>query len=149
MGIREIFRLIKFLRKSDSCVVLKDNLVLQYFGKEDKTLQRFENRIMLISLRDNTPNPGNIEEAAALRIHERAITAGENYAEKHANSIIEEVAYGRGYKAGYMLGSREMFDRMCAWLKKNVTFTHPRKGTDECPINFGVLTDDMCKKDED
>lgn len=148
MGIKEIFRLIKFLWKSDSCVVLKDNLVLSYFGKEEKTLRKFENRIMLISLRDSTPDPKNIEEAAALRIHDRAATAGTNYAEKHGHSIIEEVAYGRGYKSGYMLGYCEMYKKMCDWLKKNVTFTHPRKGTEECPINFGALNDAMCK-DED
>ena len=62
----------------------------------------------------NTPN--TIEEAAALKIHHRAITAGENYANEHGHSIIEEVAYGRGYKSGYMQGSKEMYDKMCEWL---------------------------------
>lgn len=149
MSIKEIFNIIKFIRKSDSCVILNGDLELRYFGKENKILQRFENQIMLISLGDQTPKPSNIEEAAALRIHGRAVTAGENYANEHSHSIIEEVAYGRGYKSGYMLGCHEMYEKMCDWLKKNVTFTHPRKGTEECPINFGALNDAMCSKDDD
>lgn len=145
MSIKEIFNIIKFIRKSDSCVILNGDLELRYFGKENKILQRFENRIMLISLGDSTPTPKNIGEAAALKIHGRAATAGENYANEHSHSIIEEVAYGRGYKSGYMLGYCEMYEKMCDWLKTNVKFTHPRTGEEECPINFGVLNDDMCK----
>lgn len=82
----------------------------------------------------NTPN--TIEEAAALKIHHRAITAGKNYANEHGHSIIEEVAYGRGYKSGYMQGSKEMYDKMCEWLKTNVAFT-----------NFDQLKDAMCKNE--
>lgn len=148
MSIKEIFRIIKFLWRHKSCIVINDDLRMEEFGKEDKHLQKFGNRIMLISLYEQAPGSGNIEQAAALRIHGRAMTAGENYAQEHGQSIYEEVAYGRGYKAGYMVGCREMYDKMTAWLKKNVRVTHPRKGTDECPINFGVLNDAMCREDE-
>ena len=61
-----------------------------------------------------------IEQAAALRIHERANVAGEEYASHRGNNIIELVAYGRGYKAGYMRGSQEMFDLVDAWLKAHI-----------------------------
>lgn len=145
MNIKEVFRIIKFLHSHKSCIILNDDLELKSFGKGDKTLNRFESRIMDISLRDSYPTPNNIKEAGALRIHGRAMTAGENYANEHSHSIIEEVAYGRGYKSGYMLGYCEMYEKMCDWLKTNVKFTHPRTGEEECPINFGVLNDDMCK----
>lgn len=149
MNIKEIFRIIKFLRRHESCIVINDSLTIEHFGKEDKTLDRLGNRIMLISLYERKPSSRSIEEAAAVRIHGRAITAGENYAEEHGHSIVEEVAYSRGYKSGYMIGYREMYDKMVAWLKKNLTFTHPRKETEECPINFGALNDAMCKEDDE
>lgn len=145
MRIKEIFKIIHFLKRHKSCIILDDNLELRQFGENDKTLDKFSDKIMLISLYEQPPGSGNIEEAAALRIHSRAHTAGENYAQSHGQSIIEEVAYGRGYKSGYMVGCREMYDKMTDWLKKNVRYTHPRKETEECPINFGALNDDMCK----
>lgn len=145
MNIKEVFRIIKFLRGHKSCIVINENLVIEQFGKEDEHMDHLGNRIMLIRLYEQAPGSGNIEEAAALRIHGRAMTAGKNYADEHGHSIVEEVAYGRGYKAGYMIGCREMYDKVTAWLKKNLTFTHPRKETEECPINFGVLNDAMCK----
>lgn len=147
MNIKEIFKIIKFLRGHKSCIIINDSLVTHEFGKEDETLDHLGNRIMLISLYERLPGTSTIEEAAALRIHGRAITAGKNYADEHGHSIIEEVAYGRGYKAGYMIGCREMYDKVTTWLKKNVRFTHPRTGEEECPINFGVLNDAMCKDD--
>ena len=58
----------------------------------------------------------SIEERAALNIHDRAIKAGEEYARSHGNSILEEAVYGRGYKAGYMLGASEMFEKAKKWL---------------------------------
>ena len=148
MNIKEIFKIIKFLRGHKSCIVINDSLVTHEFGKEDETLDRLGNRIMLINLYERQPGASTIEEAAALRIHGRAITAGENYAQEHGGGIIGQAAYGRGYKAGYMLGSKEMYDKVTAWLKNNLTFTHPRKETEECPVNFGALYDAMCKEDE-
>ena len=40
----------------------------------------------------------------------------------------------------------EMIDKFCEWVKKNVTYIHPRKGTEECVINLGKLKEEM--KDE-
>ena len=36
-----------------------------------------------------------------------------------------------------------MIDKFCEWVKKNVTYTHPRKGTEECVINLGKLKEVM------
>lgn len=40
----------------------------------------------------------------------------------------------------------EMINKFCEWLKKNATYTHPRKGTKECIVNIAKLKDDL--KDE-
>ena len=38
------------------------------------------------------------------KIHNRALLEAEKYATSHAGSIIEEVAFGRGFKAGFIEG---------------------------------------------
>lgn len=43
-------------------------------------------------------------EDAARRIHNRALLKAENYSISHEGSIIEEVAFGRGFKAGFIEG---------------------------------------------
>jgi hypothetical protein len=120
MNIKEIFRIIKFLRKRKTCIVLDDSLELAQFGEYNDTMNRFSNRIMHINLMEQTPKPTEIEEAAALKIHNRALEEGEKYSKSHGQSIMEDVAYGRGYKAGYMLGSREMYDKAEQWLKDRI-----------------------------
>jgi len=40
----------------------------------------------------------------------------------------------------------ETIDNIVEWLKKNATYTHPRKGTKECIINIAQLKNDL--KDE-
>lgn len=40
----------------------------------------------------------------------------------------------------------ETIDEVVEWLKKNVTYIHPRKGTKECLVNIVKLKDDL--KDE-
>jgi len=37
----------------------------------------------------------------------------------------------------------EMIDKFCEFVKKNVTYTHPRKGTQECVINLDKLKEAM------
>lgn len=54
----------------------------------------------------------NIEESAAVKIHNTALKEGEKYAKEHGQSPMEEVAYGRGYKSGYMKGSVDMAKEM-------------------------------------
>lgn len=53
-----------------------------------------------------------IEESAALKINSTALKEGEKYAQEHGHSIIEGVAYGHGYKSGYMKGSVDMAKEM-------------------------------------
>lgn len=43
-------------------------------------------------------------EKAVERIHNRALLEAEKYAAFHGGSITEEVAYGRGFKAGFIEG---------------------------------------------
>lgn len=45
----------------------------------------------------------NIEKYAE-KIHDTALKEGKKYAKSHGQSIIEELAYGRGFKAGAMTG---------------------------------------------
>ena len=65
-----------------------------------------------------------IEESAAVKIHNTALKAGEDYAKSHGQSVVEEVAYGRGYKSGYMKGSvdmaKEMIDKAIKILQEKV-----------------------------
>ena len=45
----------------------------------------------------------NIEKYAE-KIHDTALKEGKKYAKSHGQSIIEELAYGRGFRAGEMTG---------------------------------------------
>lgn len=48
------------------------------------------------------------------------------------------------------IAREEMIDKFCEWVKKNVTYTHPRKGTEECVVNISKLREDLkqAMKDE-
>ena len=37
----------------------------------------------------------------------------------------------------------ELIDKACEWLKKNATYTHPRKGTTECIVNLNAFKEAM------
>lgn len=41
------------------------------------------------------------------------------------------------------IAREETIEKVVEWLKKNVTYTHPRKGTKECLINIAKLKDDL------
>lgn len=41
------------------------------------------------------------------------------------------------------IAREETIDKVVEWLKKNATYTHPRKGTKECIINIAQLKDDL------
>lgn len=43
-------------------------------------------------------------EEATQRIHNKALLEAEKYSNSHGGSITEEVAYGRGFKAGFIEG---------------------------------------------
>ena len=66
----------------------------------------------------------NIEESAALNIHNRALKAGEDYAKSHGQSIVEEAAYGRGYKSGYILGAKEFTEKAINWLRDRINIPY-------------------------
>lgn len=60
----------------------------------------------------------------AEKIHDTALKKGEKYSESHGGSIIEEVAYGRGYKSGYIEGydqaMQDFLEKACEWLEKEL-----------------------------
>ena len=37
----------------------------------------------------------------------------------------------------------EMIEKACEWLKDNITYIHPRKGTEECIINLTIFKNYM------
>ena len=92
----------------------------------------------------------NREEKAAIKIHDTAIKEGEKYASNHGHSVIEEVAYGRGFKSGYMRGAveteKEVIEKAAEWIKKNITFMHPRKEREVCAVNIGRFMDYMMEE---
>ena len=46
-------------------------------------------------------------------------------------------------KRAVEIAMEEMIDKFCEWVKKNVTYIHPRKGTEECVFNLGKLKEAM------
>lgn len=36
-----------------------------------------------------------------------------------------------------------LIEKACKWLKENVLFTHPRKGTKVCAVNLSAFVDAM------
>lgn len=51
MKIKEIYNIIKFIRKSKSCLILRNDLQLQSFGYMDDTMIKFHDSIMNISIK--------------------------------------------------------------------------------------------------
>ena len=72
----------------------------------------------------NMENISKIEEYAALQIHERALNAAEEYSKTHGHSIVEEVAYGRGFKSGYMLGAKEFTEKFVSLLRDRINIPY-------------------------
>lgn len=52
MSIKELYNIFKFLRKTDSCIILRDDLLLSQFGKYSSTMLKFHDAIMNISIKD-------------------------------------------------------------------------------------------------
>ena len=38
---------------------------------------------------------------------------------------------------------KRTLDKVVEWMKKNLTYTHPRKGVETCMVNIGVFLDAM------
>ena len=57
----------------------------------------------------------------AEKIHNIALQKAEEYSKTHSNSIIEEVAYGRGYKTAYIecydQSMQDFLDKAVEWLE--------------------------------
>ena len=51
MNIKEIYNIIKFIRKSNSCLILRNDLQLGSFGYLDDTMLKFHDEIMKISIK--------------------------------------------------------------------------------------------------
>ena len=90
-------------------------------------------------------NISKIEEYAASKIHERSLNAAEEYSKTHGHSIVEEVAYGRGFKSGYMLGAKEFTEKAKAWLRNRVDIPYDAD-TDEDGQPLAKIYIDYAKK---
>lgn len=51
MNIKEIYNIIKFIRKSNSCLILRNDLQLRSFGYLDDTMMKFHDCIMKTSIK--------------------------------------------------------------------------------------------------
>lgn len=70
------------------------------------------------------------------------LVAVESRAGKEVISYHEWITPDQAKKA-VEIAREEMIDKFYKWVKKNVTYTHPRKGTEECVINLGKLKEAM------
>ena len=59
-------------------------------------------------------------EDATRKIHNRALLKAENYSISHEGSIIEEVAFGRGFKAGFIEGYAQSEKDFLALVKQYI-----------------------------
>ena len=41
------------------------------------------------------------------------------------------------------IAKEEVIEKACEWLKENVTYTHPRKGTTECIVKLTAFKEAM------
>ena len=78
------------------------------------------------------------------------MSRSEEYIRKHTKVLKE--SNGKEYfkwltpddaRKAVEIEKKEMIDKFCEWVKKNVTYIHPRKGTEECVINLGKLKEAM------
>ena len=51
MNIKEIYNIIKFIRKSNSCLIIRNDLQLGSFGYLDDTMMKFHDCIMKTSIK--------------------------------------------------------------------------------------------------
>lgn len=42
-----------------------------------------------------------------------------------------------------VIAREETIEEVCEWLKKNVTYMHPRKEIEECVVNISKLKEDL------
>lgn len=80
-------------------------------------------------------------EEATRKIHNRAILEAEKYSNSHGESITEEVAYGRGFKAGFIEGYEQSEKDMKELF---IQFVHSHY-----PINYTGWIQDFQRAMED
>ena len=81
-------------------------------------------------IQDYTRNCSNELIAVESRAGKEVISYHEWLTPDQARSAVE-------------IAKEEMIDKFCEWVKKNVTYIHPRKGTEVCVINLGKLKEAM------
>lgn len=66
--------------------------------------------------------------------------AAQEYQHNHCPMVsMDELSIA--FKAGANWQKEQDMQWVCDWLKENVTYTHPRKGTTECIVNLTVFKD--------
>ena len=76
-------------------------------------------------------------EQALESIHNHALLEAEKYMTSHGGSIVEEIAFGRGSKAGFIKGyeqaEKDAIERACEYLFKHyaVNLDEFRKAMEE------------------
>ena len=76
----------------------------------------------------------------------------QNYTSKCSNETTKYGSYDHTYhewltpdqaRRAVEIAREETIAEVVEWLKKNATYTHPRKGTKECIINIAQLKNDL------
>ena len=53
MKIKELYNIFKYVKNSKSCLILRNDLQLEFFGETDAVMMKFNNEIMKISINRN------------------------------------------------------------------------------------------------
>lgn len=94
-------------------------------------------------------------EELAVRIHNTALRKAEKYASEHGMSVLEEVSYGRGFKAGAITGY-EQAEKDLGWISVKDRLPEENKwvfvcvdmqGVPQC-VGLGYLKDGVWRDDE-
>lgn len=49
----------------------------------------------------------------------------------------------KAFQQGYEQSEKDTIERVCDWLKKNVTYIHPRTNKETCIVNLNALREAM------
>lgn len=82
------------------------------------------------------PVSNNLDDAAKSYGDEKEKKAGCG-TEFTTSELIES------FKAGSKWNEERLINKVCDWLSKNATYTHPRKGTEECIVNISRFKEAM------
>ena len=51
MKVKDFFRILKFLRKTNTCLILKDDLELKMFGDYNEDMEKFHDVLMSVNIK--------------------------------------------------------------------------------------------------